>query len=37
MNREPYADRNLLLYPGLNLSDEEKQRLDSFDFSIEAV
>ena len=37
MNREPYADRNLLLYPGLNLSDEEKQRLDNFEFSIEQL
>lgn len=35
MNREPYADRNLLFYPGLNLSDAEKKRIDDLDFSIE--
>jgi len=37
MNREPYAGRNLLLYPGLNLSVDEKQRMDDLDFTIEEL
>jgi hypothetical protein len=37
MNREPYADRNLLLYPGLNLSAEERKRMDDLDFTIEEL
>jgi hypothetical protein len=37
MNREPYAARNLLFYPGMALSEEEKLRLDELRFSIDEL
>lgn len=37
MEREPYARRNLLFYPGLNLSEEEKRRMDNLEVPIEEL
>lgn len=37
MKREPYADRNVLFYPGRNLSEREKQRMDTYDISIDEL
>src|SRR4051812_17862875 len=37
MQQEPYARRNLLFYPGLNLSDEERRRMDDLELAIEEL
>jgi hypothetical protein len=37
MQHEPYAGRNLLFYPGLNLSAAEKKRMDELELTIEEL
>jgi hypothetical protein len=37
MQKEPYATRNLLFYPGANLSEEQKRRFDDFEFEIDEL
>jgi hypothetical protein len=37
MRREPYASRNLLFYPGLSLSEDEKRRMDALEVPIEEL
>lgn len=37
MKREPYAERNLLLYPGLNLSEAEKRRIENLEVSVDEL
>lgn len=37
MKREKYADDARLFYPGMNLSDEEKRRMDNFEIKIDEL
>ncbi len=37
MKKEPYAERTVLFYPGLNLSQREKDRMDNYEVPIEEV